>query len=393
MRRETKSMKNKLKVGIVGAPRGQSFIRSFQAIEETDVIAICDLNIDVVEGVASQFNIDQKYTEFEKMVQSDLDIVVVSTPMPLHAPQSTLALQEGKHVISEVPAATDLQQCWELVKSVENSKKKYMMAENYVYTKPNILIRELAMQGLFGDIYFGEGQYLHELKSLNEITKWRRKWQTGRNGCTYSTHSLGPVLQWFEDRVCTVSCFGSGHHYEDSEGKQYENEDTISMICKTTRGGLVEIRVDMLSDRPALGQYYSLQGTKGCYEAARGLGDQPKIWLAEHSDQIAWQSLSDFEEQYMPEIWRNPSMEALQAGHGGGDYLEVQEFVDSIINDTKSPIDIYESLDMTVPGLVSEVSINRESIPVEVPDFRSIKRFPEDLPSILRDSEIVSWNQ
>tara|TARA_B100001013_G_scaffold323248_1_gene234130 strand:- start:266 stop:1423 length:1158 start_codon:yes stop_codon:yes gene_type:complete len=385
-------MKNKLKVGIVGAPRGQSFIRSFQAIEETDVIAICDLKIDVVEGVASQFNIDQKYTEFEKMVQSDLDIVVVSTPMPLHAPQSTLALQEGKHVISEVPAATDLQQCWELAKSVENSKKKYMMAENYVYTRENILIRELAMQGLFGDIYFGEGQYIHELKSLNEITKWRRKWQTGRNGCTYSTHSLGPVLQWFEDRVCIVSCFGSGHHYEDSEGKQYENEDTISMICKTTRGGLVEIRVDMLSDRPALGQYYSLQGTKGCYEAARGLGDQPKIWLAEHSDQIAWQSLSDFEEQYMPEIWRNPSMEALQAGHGGGDYLEVREFVDSIINDTKSPIDIYESLDMTVPGLVSEVSINRDSIPVEVPDFRSIKRFPEDLPSILRDSEIVSWN-
>ena len=385
-------MKNKLKVGIVGAPRGQSFIRSFQAIEETDVIAICDLKIDVVEEVASQFNIGQKYTDFEKMVQSDLDIVVVSTPMPLHAPQSTLALQEGKHVISEVPAATDLQQCWELVKSVENSKKKYMMAENYVYTKPNILIRELAMQGLFGDIYFGEGQYLHELKSLNEITKWRRKWQTGRNGCTYSTHSLGPVLQWFEDRVCTVSCFGSGHHYEDSEGKQYENEDTISMICKTTRGGLVEIRVDMLSDRPALGQYYSLQGTKGCYEAARGLGDQPKIWLAEHSDQIAWQSLSDFEEQYMPKIWRNPSMEALQAGHGGGDYLEVREFVDSIINDTKSPIDIYESLDMTVPGLVSEVSINRESIPVEVPDFRSIKRFPEDLPSILRDSEIISWD-
>ena len=385
-------MKNKLKVGIVGAPRGQSFIRSFQEIEETDVIAICDLKIDVVEGVASQFNIDQKYTDFEKMVQSDLDIVVVSTPMPLHAPQSTLALQEGKHVISEVPAATDLQQCWELAKSVENSKKKYMMAENYVYTRENILIRELAMQGLFGDIYFGEGQYIHELKSLNEITKWRRKWQTGRNGCTYSTHSLGPVLQWFEDRVCTVSCFGSGHHYEDSEGKQYENEDTISMICKTTRGGLVEIRVDMLSDRPALGQYYSLQGTKGCYEAARGLGDQPKIWLAEHSDQIAWQSLSDFEEQYMPEIWRNPSMEALQAGHGGGDYLEVREFVDSIINDTKSPIDIYESLDMTVPGLVSEVSINRESIPVEVPDFRSIKRFPEDLPSILRDSEIISWN-
>ena len=73
-------MTNKLKVGIVGAPRGQSFARSFQAIEETDVTAICDLNIDTAEGVANQFNIDQKYTDFEKMIQSDLDIVVVSTP-------------------------------------------------------------------------------------------------------------------------------------------------------------------------------------------------------------------------------------------------------------------------------------------------------------------------
>ena len=77
------------------------------------------------------------------------------------------------------------------------------------------------------------------------------------------------------------------------------------MICKTTRGGLIEIRVDMLSDRPHNLSYYSLQGTKGCYEAARGLGDLPKIWLEEHSDQAIWQPLSDFEEQYIPEIWRN----------------------------------------------------------------------------------------
>ena len=94
----------------------------------------------------------------------------------------------------------------------------------------------------------------------------------------------------------------------------------------------------------------------------------------------------------MPEIWRNPPAEALQAGHGGGDYFEVREFVDSIINNTKSPIDIYESMDMTVPELISEVSINRDSIPVEVPDFRSIKRFPEDLPKILQNSAAISWN-
>ena len=174
----------------------------------------------------------------------------------------------------------------------------------------------------------------------------------------------------------SVSCFGSGHHYKDPSGHQYENEDTITMICKTTRGGLIEIRVDMLSDRPHNLNCY--RGRKGATKRRVGLGDHPKIWLEEHSDQVVWQPLSDFEEQYMPEIWRNPPAEALQAGHGGGDYFEVREFVDSIINNTKSPIDIYESMDMTVPGLISEVSMNRDSIPVEVPDFRSIKRFPED---------------
>ena len=48
-------------------------------------------------------------------------------------------------------------------------------------------------------------------------------------------------------------------------------------------------------------------------------------------------------------------------------------------------------MDMTVPGLISEVSMNRDSIPVEVPDFRSIKRFPEDLPKILQNSAAISW--
>ena len=85
----------------------------------------------------------------------------------------------------------------------------------------------------------------------------------------------------------SVSCFGSGHHYKDPSGHQYGNENTITMICKTTRGGLIEIRVDMLSDRPHNLSYYSLQRTKGCYEVARRLGDRPKIWLEEHSDQVA----------------------------------------------------------------------------------------------------------
>jgi predicted dehydrogenase len=383
-------LESELKVGLVGAPRGSAFIPAFQTVSETTLLAICDINSDALNRVGNQHGIEKRYTDFEKMAKSDLDLILVTTPMPLHVPQAVIALEEGKHVLSEVPAATDLEQCWQLANAVKSSGKKYMMAENYTYMKPNVLVRELARRGLFGEIYFGEGAYIHELKAHNEVTKWRRKWQTGRNGATYPTHSLGPVLQWFNERVATVSCFGTGHHYRDARGDYYENEDSTKMMCKTTNGGLIEIRVDMLSNRPHNSTYYSLQGTKGCYEAPGGFGDSPKIWLADYADKMEWRSLWDFEEEFMPEMWRNPPGEALRAGHGGGDYFEVREFVDAIVNDTEPPINVYEALDMTVPGLISEVSINRGGIPLPVPDFREIQNFPGDLPESLKNSGIVS---
>jgi predicted dehydrogenase len=167
-------------------------------------------------------------------------------------------------------------------------------------------------------------------------------------------------------------------------------EDTVLLLCKTATGKLMRIRLDMLSNRPHNLAYYSLQGTKGCYEAPRGFGDAPKIWLADHSsDANTWRSLSEFEAEFMPEIWRNPPPEAREAGHGGGDYFEVREFVDAILQDRKPPVDLYDALDMTVPGLVSEESIRRGGQPLPVPDFRRIERFPEELPAELRESAIL----
>jgi len=92
----------------------------------------------------------------------------------------------------------------------------------------------------------------------------------------------------------------------------------------------------------------------------------------------------------MPEIWRNRPREAVEAGHGGGDYFQVRAFIDSILNGTPPPIDVFAALDMTVPGLVSEESIHRGGIPLPVPDFRTIRRFPEDLPDELQGSAILS---
>ncbi len=143
------------------------------------------------------------------------------------------------------------------------------------------------------------------------------------------------------------------------------------MMCKLASGSLVKIRFDIVSNRPHGLAYYSLQGKKGCYEAPRGMGDDHKIWLADVCDDMNdWRPLAEFE-THLPDMWRNPPPEALESGHWGGDYFEVKDFVDAIINGTPPPFDVYRSLDFTVPGLVSEASINAGGVPMRVPDFRN----------------------
>jgi predicted dehydrogenase len=369
------SILEKLNVGIVGAAgRGASFRAAFEAHPLARIHAVCDLREDLLAEVARRLGASETYTDYAQMLaQSDLDAVVIGTPMPFHAPQAIQALEQNTHVLSEVTAGISVEECRALVAAVKRSTAVYMMAENYTYMKPNVLVKELVRRGLFGQVYYAEGEYLHELKDLNEITPWRRRWQTGIDGITYGTHSLGPILQWLPgDRVVQVCCQGSGHHYVDPRGDYYENQDTCVMLAKTARDALIKIRVDMLSERPHSMANYALQGTRGCYESARSPQERHRIWLADLSDdKNTWLDLAELEANYLPEIWRNPPPEALRAGHGGGDYFEILDFVRSIMGEITCPIGIHEAMDMTLPGLISQESITAGGAWMEVPDSRT----------------------
>jgi predicted dehydrogenase len=179
------------------------------------------------------------------------------------------------------------------------------------------------------------------------------------------------------DRVARVSCVGSGHHYRDPRGEEY-HEDTCVMLCKTVRDALVKIRVDMLSDRPHAMTNYQVQGTDGCYESGRGDAvDRAKIWLRALDKEMRWHDLDELANpdgplgDCMPEIWRNPPSEALRAGHGGGDYFEVRDFLRAVRREAPPPVGIHEAMDMTLPGLVSQESILKGGAWLDVPDSRT----------------------
>ena len=84
---------------------------------------------------------------------------------------------------------------------------------------------------------------------MNEFgTSWRRCWQTGVDGITYGTHSLGPILQWMPgDRVARVCCEGTGVRHPDHTGNPY-CQASSTMLCKTEKDALIKIRVDGQSE-------------------------------------------------------------------------------------------------------------------------------------------------
>lgn len=372
------STRDPLHIGLVGAAgRGGSFRAGFES-NGARIHAVCDLKREDLDRCAAAMGASETYTDYQQMLdKSDLDAVVIGTPMPLHVPQSILALKHNIHVLSEVPAGVSIEECRQLVQAAKASKAIYMMAENYTYTKPCIMIRELARRGLFGTVYYAEGEYLHELKELNEVTKWRRQWQTGIVGITYVTHSLGPILQWMPgDRVVRVSCENTGSHYKDPRGQPYA-QDSATMLAKTARGALIKIRVDMISDRPHAMNCHQLQGTDGVYESARADGECNRVWFRELSQDIRWHNLEELATidelaaKYLPDMWRNIPEAARRAGHGGGDYFEILDFLSAIRGQAPCPIGIHEAMDMTLPGLVSQDSCRQQGQWLEVPDSRT----------------------
>ena len=368
-------MSTTLNLGIVGAcGRGASFKAACDALPDVAIHAVCDVNAENLEAARERLGAREQYTDYSEMLESsDLDAVIIGTPMQCHAPMAIAALEHGLHVLSEVTAAVSVDECRQLVAAQKASKAVYMMAENYTYRQPNVIVRELVARGLFGAPYYAEGEYLHELKHMNEYdTPWRRRWQTGVDGITYGTHSLGPILQWMPgDRVTRVCCEGTGVRHTDHTGKLY-CQASSTMLCKTAKDALIKIRVDMLSDRPHAMTNYQLQGTDGCYESARAAGEKNRIWLRDRSpDMRTWLDLNELLDEFLPDFWKEGMERAKAAGHGGGDYFEILDFIDAVTGRRGSPIGIHEAMDMTLPGLISQQSIAEQGRWIDVPDSRT----------------------
>ena len=361
------NMNDQLTLGIVGTNwRGSDIKPAFDATGLIHVKSLCATNADRLAEASKTLAVSETYTDYETMLDSaGLDAVFLATPMDLHVSQSIAALDRGIHVLCEVPVATDLDGCRELVRACHKSSAIFMVAEQFIYRQEPLMIREMVRRGEFGELYYAEGEFNQNIQSILDKTPWRRRWQVGVNGITYGPHCLGPVLQWMPgDRVTEICYAGAGHRYRDGAGALFELEAAPTMLCRMAQGGLVRVRCDLLSERP-MGVYYQLQGTTGYY-------DRGDLWLRSRSrDSETGEPLNDAKNEYLPDAWYEAETACQKTGGASDDYLMALDFVEGIRRGEPVALDIHAAMDMTLPGLVSQASITQGSAWMEVPDSRT----------------------
>lgn len=366
-----------IKVGIAGV-RGLSTLMGLNNIQDVQITAMCDLDEIHLDKAAEKIGNVKKYRVFGDMLESDIDAVIIATPMQCHVPQAIAALEAGKHVMSEVTAGVSMDELFWLCESVEKYNKIYMYAENYIYTPQVQLVKNMVAKGMFGKTYYAEGMYLHDIHDLlvypNGKTSWRSYWQCGKRGNFYPTHSIGPVMQWFPgDRIIEISTFSPGVHNEYG----VKQDSGTTTMCRTERGNLLSIRTDCMSPRPHSMDYYILQGTEGIFQSSvygkgRMPGDTDRVSLKSNMTEkgsMDWEELMNYKD-LLPDRYKSAAEAQIKSGHGGGDFFIVEDFINAIRSGIQPDLNVYKACEWTAAGLLSSLSVTNNGRAMQLPNFR-----------------------
>lgn len=386
-----------IRAGFLGlGNRGPVHMTNFTLIEGAKVAALCDVVPERVQAankrIESSGHNPDIYTggedEWKKVCErDDIDVIFIATPWNLHAQMAAYAMEHGKHAFIEVPAAINMDECWQLVETSERTKKHCMILENCCYDFFELLTLNLARQGFFGEIVHGEGAYIHHFifNPENKIKTWRQKENVERNGNLYPTHGLGPVSQVLDinrgdkmDYLVSVSGndFMMGKNYEkaaekdefwkpwaEKASKSHRGNMNTSVI-RTSKGKTIMVQHDITSPN-VYSRIHKISGTKA---AALKYPLPEKISIGD--EWLSSEEYNSLQEKYKPEIVKKIGEMAKQVGgHGGMDFIMDWRIVDCLRNGLPLDIDVYDTALWSSIDPLSAWSISHRSNSIDVPDF------------------------
>lgn len=358
----------KVKIGVMGVGRGKSMINFCNTVDNVELVAICDKweeGLQQLKREHPEWNVAY-HTSFDEFIQNDMDAVVLANYANEHAPFAIRAMKAGKHVYSEVLPVQTMKEAVELIETVEQTGKIYAYGENYCYMTAPWEMRKLYRQGKIGELEYAECEYIHNCGDAWALLTYGDPdhWRNNMYATFYCTHSLGPIIHMTGLRPVSVVGFEGTKIERNLQGGRKAGQFGIEMvtlenggIVKSIHGGLYKNSI-----------WYSIYGSKGRMESAREdakAGGVSRIYI--NADAYSGEYQNRPVESYEPK----PAVEiSEQFGHGGSDFYAMYHFVERILGNDGDIIDVYEAMDMFLPGLFAYRSVLQGGKPVEIPNLR-----------------------
>ena len=401
--------KETLTVGVIGSGlRGQNHIRELVAQPGVSVTAIADIDPEMVRMTREFFTkeslqqptvYDQGPTDYRRLLaESGVDAVIIATPWRWHTEMATAAMRAGKYTGLEVGGAFSLEECWDLVRTHEETGTHLFFLENVCYRRDVMAVLNMVRQGMFGELLHLEGGYQHDLREVKfndgkspygngvefgpkafHEARWRTQHSQYRNGDLYPTHGLGPVAMMADINrgnrfvgLTSMATKSRGLHKYIVEhgGADHPNAqvdfalgDIVTTMLSTQNGETVVLHHDTNSPRPySLG--FRVQGTAGIW-----MDVNQSLHLAGTSPAHQWEPAANYLEQYDHPYWQRDGEAAAGGGHGGMDYILAADFVRVAKANVAPPIDVYDGATWLAVTPLSEQSVATGGSLQLFPDF------------------------
>nr|WP_251622182.1 Gfo/Idh/MocA family oxidoreductase [Odoribacter lunatus] len=394
-----------VRVGFIGlGMRGPGAVKRFTHIPGTKVVALCDIRPERVEfcqnilkeaGLpeAAAYSGDEDAWK-QLCERDDIDLVYIATDWKHHAPMGVYAMEHGKHVAIEVPAAMTLDEIWSLINTSEKTRKHCMQLENCVYDFFELTTLNMAQQGLFGEVLHVEGSYIHNLEEFwpEYWNNWRMDYNQNNRGDVYATHGMGPACQLLDmhrgDRMDYLVAMDTKPVngpavVEKATGKKvenFQNGDQTTTSIRTKNGKTMLIQHNVMTPRP-YSRMYQLVGTDGyaskypiqeyCLRPAQvDSKDVPN-----HENLNAHGSVPADVRKALMNKYKHPIHKELEetakkvGGHGGMDFIMDYRLIYCLRNGLPLDMDVYDLAEWCSMAELTRLSIENNSAAVEVPDF------------------------
>lgn len=396
-----------IKMGIIGlGKRGemmmQQILRSFPDVE---ISALCDAYEDRVEKACAQVvearNMKPKCcTDYREVLANDeVNVVMISAAWEAHVPLAVATMKAGKITALEVGGAYSIEDCWKLVRTYEETKTPFMFLENCCYGKNELLATSLVRNGVLGEVVYCHGAYRHDLRE--EIAyglrdrHYRLRNYMVRNCDNYPTHELGPIAKLLNinrgNRMLTLNSVSSKARglsayvkkkaeLTELHDKNFAQGDVVETHITCADGTLISLKLDTTLPHK-YSREFTVNGTKGMYcEDGNYVLEEGK-YQHEAPMKEYFDSAENYKE-YLPKVWQEIDAETIKSGHGGVDFIELNEFFNAVRTGAEMPIDVYDAAAWMSITCLSEISIKNNGAPVEIPDFTGgqwVMREPKDV--------------